>query len=522
MNQPSELHAAPSSPFTHPGRPRLIGVGALVATVLLLFGFEWIGSGTPGTGASLGRTSEILRDVSRLLGVGLSATVALCAIAIPLTANVYTPKLIDLFVADRGTRIVLSYFVLANVFVLWNKFVIESPGFSGDPRTRVLLCLLSGAAGALIIIPYTYYVLRFLVPANIVFRLGQRVVDGMERARGGSDPEVIQEACAGAVQHVQFLGDIALRSVDRYDRETVDHVLRTFRSLFDHYIRVKPHLPDEWFRVDSGRMHGMGPEVAAAVERHRAVIEAALLGDLLRILPLAMERLPETVAVVASLSRHFAVESARQGDAGAREMTILYFNTFLRVALQARRNQAFYRFVYQYRLVAQALLELQPERAARVAFYLDYYGHQAARMGIPYLLNVVAYDLAEIVDQAYRMKVPNRAEILNLFISLDRDETSLAELGGVVKAHIILAAKMRAAGEKEVDRRLVRELAKIRRETVETAFQEVQEAREETFWEVADRRRHLDHVDASLRPAIDDLRVEVRALAESGAGIAGP
>ena len=140
---------------------------------------------------------------------------------------------------------------------------------------------------------------------------------------------------------------------------------------------------------------------------------------------------------IAGLVRHLGVNAVRHCDDGGREMITLYFNTYIRVALEQKRSRAFYQFVHQYRRFAEEILETDPKHAVRIAGFLDYYGHQAVRMGMGFLINVVAYDLAEITDLAFRNQSQEREALLDIMIDLDRDDAELIDMPGVIKAQIL-------------------------------------------------------------------------------------
>ncbi|MBX3470393.1 MAG: DUF2254 domain-containing protein [Planctomycetes bacterium] len=485
--------------------------GLLVLGLLALMGRELAQNLGPALfeptrqGADL---AAVVSNLSRVLGVVLSMIVALCSIAVPLTANVYTPKLIEIFVADRTNRVVVAFYVLANALVAWNMYVIEDAGPDGA-RARTFLSLGVTMVALVGIGPYIYYILKFLIPRNIVRNLEREVLEDFATAARSRDDEELAAARAGALENIKYLGNIVLRSVDRYDRDTAFEGLRALRAVFDAYETRKDQLPPGWFDLREAELNAIGPELGREVERKRAAIEVAILLELSLVLPLAIARLPEIVAQVASLTRRFGVRTAERQDVGAREMVTLFFNTFLRAALQHKSSDAFYKFVYQARRFAEEELDVDPEHAQKVAFFLDYYGHQAVRMGMGYLINVVAYDLASLTDLAYRKESPCRRAVLELLLQLDRDSDGLLQMPGVMKAQVILAAKLHTRGEEEPVRAIVAELKKVPPARLEEAYAQIVSAHDEHFWEIADRRRHLDHVEAEFRGAIEQLRAEL-------------
>src|SRR6478752_1562567 len=88
-------------------------------TFALLFGseffIEWRAAGYPvwGThswaGTNNAKLVDILSPMARAYNNVLAMLIATIGLAIPLTANMHTPKLIDMFLRDRINRWVLSF-----------------------------------------------------------------------------------------------------------------------------------------------------------------------------------------------------------------------------------------------------------------------------------------------------------------------------------------------------------------------------------------------------------------------------
>src|SRR6478672_8852824 len=105
----------------------------------LLFGFEffaeWNRAGYPGTGArswagvNNAKLVDILSPMARAYNNVLAMLIATIGLAIPLTANMHTPKLIEMFLRDRVNRWVLSFMAFGAANVLWVDHMI-GPGFA--------------------------------------------------------------------------------------------------------------------------------------------------------------------------------------------------------------------------------------------------------------------------------------------------------------------------------------------------------------------------------------------------------
>ena len=90
---------------------------AFVAFALLFGGeffFEWDRAGRPGwsaiswAGVNNAKLVDILSPMARAYNNVLAMLIATIGLAIPLTANMHTPKLIEMFLRDRINRWVLT------------------------------------------------------------------------------------------------------------------------------------------------------------------------------------------------------------------------------------------------------------------------------------------------------------------------------------------------------------------------------------------------------------------------------
>ena len=100
----------------------------------LLFGteffLEWRRAGSPGAGdmswagVNNAKLVDILSPMARAYNNVLAMLIATIGLAIPLTANMHTPKLIEMFLRDRVNRYVLSFMALGGAHVLWVDYMV--------------------------------------------------------------------------------------------------------------------------------------------------------------------------------------------------------------------------------------------------------------------------------------------------------------------------------------------------------------------------------------------------------------
>src|SRR3954466_14645739 len=132
---------------------------AFIAFVLLFGGeffLEWRAAGYPGMSAmswsEAGNPSklvDLLSPMARAYNNILAMLIATVGLAIPLTANMHTPKLIDMFLRDRINQMMLIFFALGAAHVLWVAYLV-GPGFA--PVWAYRLAILGAMLGWVLLI----------------------------------------------------------------------------------------------------------------------------------------------------------------------------------------------------------------------------------------------------------------------------------------------------------------------------------------------------------------------------------
>src|SRR6185312_8062742 len=174
---------------------------AFVAFALLFgaeFYLEWDRAGRPGwsavswAGIKNEKLIDVLSPMARAYNNVLAMLIGTIGLAIPLTANMHTPKLIEIFLSDRINRFMLSFFALGAAHVLWVDYII-GPAFA--PMWAIRLAVFFAMAGWATAIPYFFYVVRFVDPSRLIVRLREHtlhvVADVAERQ---ADPQAAQTA----------------------------------------------------------------------------------------------------------------------------------------------------------------------------------------------------------------------------------------------------------------------------------------------------------------------------------------
>ena len=216
--------------------------------------FEWWRLGEPAvSGMSWAdvnnpKLMDLMSPVARAYNNVLAMLIATIGLAIPLTANMHTPKLIDMFLRDRLNQIVLFTMSFCAANVLWVAYII-GPEFA--PMWAIRFAVFGALLGWALLIPYYFYVVRFLDPSNILMRLRidvERALDAV--AEGRLSPDVGQTIVHERLYQV---GTIVIKSLDRTDRDVALEGIWVIKLLLDHHGKIKKRMPPAWFQVEIGR-----------------------------------------------------------------------------------------------------------------------------------------------------------------------------------------------------------------------------------------------------------------------------
>ena len=215
----------------------LLAFGAFAAFFAVEFLLEWDRLGRPGLAdmswadSNNAKLVDILSPMARAYNNVLAMLLATIGLAIPLTANMHTPKLIDMFLRDRINRFVLVFMAFGAAHVLFVAYII-GPRFA--PIWAVRLAVAFSLVGWAVLIPYFFYVVRFLDPSRVVRRLSEESQHIVTRvAAGKRDPVKGQEDVA---QRIDQLGTILRTSLDRADRGVAREGVWALTQLIDQIL----------------------------------------------------------------------------------------------------------------------------------------------------------------------------------------------------------------------------------------------------------------------------------------------
>ncbi|MCZ6556384.1 MAG: DUF2254 domain-containing protein [SAR324 cluster bacterium] len=492
----------------------IVMVSSLTFLGTSLLDFE-AGPRLPGFWSTLllSDATSTLDDVGNLaevlIGV-LGLTLTVVAIVVQLAAQRYTPKLVDLFLADRVNALTFLGMVFATVFCIW---IIYSSRTDYVPVYGKLLLMIITTVLLTLLIPYFRYVFKFLTPSNIIETIEAnlaRMVDESVKMDDGIALEKQKSLVANGLEQVT---DIALSAVTQMDRNVALMSINTLSAILRNYTKNKTRLKEAWFRPNPSQFIAISSEFFDEIAERRLWVEARGFMDMELIFGLALRTMPDANSAIGANTRELCITAIENEDAEAAYLCVEYFNTFLRRSINDNNVRAVFSLLYQYRRLAEYLLPKQLQLGEEIAGFINYYGQQAMRVGMPFLKVAAAMDIGILLRHGYALNVSPMDRMLEDFLSIgespDLHDIAFAH-EGVRKAHVILAAHLMAQGK--YSDHLHRISESLRRESpawlenIKTALLNVTKQK---FWEITDRGGiNFEYIEPKLKDALSKFYEE--------------
>ncbi len=452
----------------------------------------------PAPQAAQGALSNAAEVIAAVLGIAITVV----AIVVELAANRYTHRITELFVQDRTNVLVMGFFVVSGLVSLGVSLLFAPAGHHGlrggfVPRWGITVAMSMLALSLLVLLPYFGYVFEFLAPREVLRNIREHAIRSIARGRD------IEEMHREALRGVEQTADIGLNAVEHKDKGIAMDAVRSLFALLERYRKLRPTLPTAWFEVDGVLAENpdfvsMSPDALRTLSRRRLWFETKVLRQYQTLYAEALGRIRDVAYLIAIFTRQLGEEALRQGERPLFDLSVKFFNTYLRSTLNARDVRTAYNVFYQYRLLAERALEHEAGRPAiEIARHFKYYGLLAYQMELPFVMETVAYDLSELCELAHRQKSPASARLLRIFLQVDREgegEAQEKSLRGVRKAQIKLATWYLLHGDEGLARRVFEDMREERRERLASIRDEILSVRSPEFWEVSDRGVHFDYL----------------------------
>lgn len=443
--------------------------------------------------------NRLLDGLPEVLSAVLGISLTVVAIVVQLAAQRYPAKIVDVFMYDRLNIATFAFMASSCVYV-----VLASATNVGNNLPWVaMFALVLTVANFALLLPYFAHVFAFLEPTNLISEIKEQAWNRMERLP--SHPTDVAQAQAVAASALDRVADNCMAALAQSDRNLAVHSLETLQALISDYCALKSQLPDAWNHIDATYFGTLASESVEDLIEQKTWFEAKGLMEFERMIRRALDEMSEVVSQIARSTRAITMAAANQGQWATVLLCLRVFNTYIRHGLNRRNVRAVYNILYEYRLLATALLQTRPDLSLKVVEYLIYYGRTANESGLPFVTVTVAHDVRVICEAAFDIAGAEMETMVDLFLRLDQpvdgkgDEVALM---GVRKAQSILGGFMVRRQAHEVVDRIRADMRGERADRLRFIRDEILSVTERKFWEITDRGFNFDYTPPEDHPSI--------------------
>jgi hypothetical protein len=378
--------------------PKLFLVGMVLFAVLVAAVFNHLGGVQYFQPLGIPTASRLLNQYSTVMMTSI-------ALIIPLTSNLYTPRLVKVYVTHPIILAGLGTVGAGHLFLLSVHYVPP-----GHPWLRwadlgvAVVCL-----GLLTLsLPFLYALSQFLRPTYFMPRLtrmGIRNLHGLVRGRKEA------QNAQNLFQMIDVVSNIGLTGMARGDRQLVLHSLNSLRTLLEAVIVEHGGQAGSWRDREAHFVPGLTDEGQDFLRRERIWPEAYVLAQMLKITEVSNHREHE---ILAELARHIvgaALLAAEHKVDGVVELHLMSINTLMRDAADGKDPRPFMNLCYHYRMLIEGL-HATPEFMHAGTGHLIHYGRMAARAGLSFSLETVVYDMGELLIRMAALNEGSAVELL--------------------------------------------------------------------------------------------------------------
>jgi Predicted membrane protein (DUF2254) len=450
--------------------------------------------------SQLRATPAMVRNLASSFSGAYSTLIALLltfiSLAIPITANLYTPKLIEIFIRDR-----INLFVLCTCAILasHNLFAFSLSFDQWTGQLPFAIAVAGAITGWLLLLPYYFYVVSFIDPLTIIQRVSHSLLLEFDAATTGKQPVAVAQRRVN--QKITNLGSVLLRAADRADRDVTFDAIRKHVLAMARVREIKARLPAEFFKVGNDLLVGLSGDATDILSEAHTWIEHRIAVQLVLAFKSVLGKMPDGVSAMAQAVKNAAHDEACRHNDEVFDLLVRVMNCFAREAIKKKENASVFNVIYTYKALIRRLIVDRPEQVPRLVRYLRFYADFARAQGLPFIYDLISYELGELTQRAYERKAAPARELLDAMLAFDGAEQSL----GLVKSRAILAAYFLEAG-------LAQELdavaASLRGATpgcLAKARNGILSAQDRVFWELNDRGINFDYVEPQRRARVAEF-----------------
>ena len=455
---------------------------------------------------------DAVSNTAEVVAAVLGIAVTVVAIIVQLAATRFNHRISTLFAREPVNILVLSFFVLTAVLCVWVS-ATTSEGSHPDLHRFVMVMV---TLSLLALLPYFAYVFSFISPLNVIARIKRQALKQLRACTGRFD----EARRLRAARTVDELQDVLRGAIDASDRDIAMACVDALTDLLETYTTLRSQLPVEWHRMSDAL--SADPDFVSledsAIQRINAQslwFEYKIFSQLHATVDLVIPRLRDVTNLVSIRTRQVAVKAADHNP-DLLSLSLIAFNSYLRATIRARDPRTAYYVLSQYRQTAEVLAcKGCDDQVLEITRRLSFYAQISFEAGQPFILEVCAYDLVQLLEHCTEEQAAQVDAILDALLALDRpfrDDQQAATVAGVRRAQLRAAATLLQAGDDARADRVIVDLATETQLNVIELLDALARETESEYWELTPRGVNFGYLEPEQRAHLAEVRDRLSAL----------
>lgn len=471
---------------------------------LLTHPIDWLNSVDAQT------ATEAVSTAAELLAAILAIAITVVAIVVELAANRYSHRITSLFVREPINIVVMSFFVVATIHSIWIGLTLsEEPSSMVIPNAGLFLSMAMVTASLIILLPYFAFVLSFLSPVSFISKIRNTAIASLDQV----DPNSVEKAERQFQESIDELQNIARRASELSDRAIAMASINAMAELLLIYETRIDSLPKQWFEISDAvaadpDFVSLSSKSLRHIEETGTWVEAKILRRYMDLILCADTDERDISYIIAINTRRIGI-SAIDSRPALIDLSIRFFNSYLRATINNKDQRTTYYIMNQYRLLAEELLKRgRGEAVCEIALHFQFYGLLGFKSGMPFLLEVAAYDIVNLIEECVRSESSHVDRLLDLLLELDQEiknEETQESLLGVRRAQLQLATFLVEHGDQDRARRVGEDLKSEKRSRLESVRDVLLAEERSEFWEFTDRGVNFSYLEPKYRAHLNTI-----------------
>src|SRR6202162_1054988 len=261
-------------------------------------------------------------------GVTLSIVIVAVVFGIQTTSSRYSPRIIGIFTRNPLNALVLS-FALASI--LYTFLVRSEVKVNYTPMLSVVVAEVLALINFAILLPYVSYIFEVMRAETLVESIMRRAQRELRAATNSRHARRHRDALMTSIAQVT---DIAYGSIQLGDMPVCVLSIEVLgRFLADDYLSVKKGFPAEWFLVGHADMPGASDQIVSEVNRAQTWFAYTIMSSFVDMVGLTPVPRKAAVHAIAVATRDAGIAAIQAGDSEVAELSMRFFNTYLRASI---------------------------------------------------------------------------------------------------------------------------------------------------------------------------------------------